>query len=519
MKRNRTDSTGARRVAALVLLLGLALLLAPQWFAQKLSLPFGGGTGLPAGLLVDESEGLPGRLAGSLRDSWTAQEGGTFQVLPAASSAESLDRLRKGTASAALVLPAPGVDTSGVSAVAAVGCEYVHLIAPADSKLASFRDLAGRKVGVGPEGGYAQSLAQAVFGFVLPFSPPELVTKHNAEVDVAFRNGEIDAMLIVSGLFDPKVEKLLGTGWYRLIPIPESEAIARYVPGLRAESLPPDLYGPDRSIPPRANGPCPTLAANVLLAVRATDASLAEALGRVVQSGEFANAARAAHRGDTPLFDVQPLALQAAVAPMAKGLVSQPTPDAALPRTVLLGAVLALLAGAFLLTRHAKATPGSPSSQLALYFDALAEATALVENATNPAELAAGLRRAAHAQREIERAWMAGGIPEGLMSQALQRCALYRLSALCKTLSPDWWDNDSGETRQEVPSTYTAPPAVAPAYAYEDPEDEPEIGPVRVVVRNTPAAPSVAAPPPEPPARPAAVPVEITVDDQQMPLF
>ena len=214
-------------------------------------------------------EGGGYHLFGASLQSYMARRG-TWRIRLESSSGsiENVQRLRDGEADLALLQGGLDMEAEGLCALAAVGREYVHLIAPADSPIVSFRDTAGRRVGVGPAGSGSEALAAAIYKFFQFAAPPELVTDHDPNLEQAFRKGEIDAAFLVRSLFTPEIEQLLATGWYRLTPIPESASVARILHGVSGEALPPGLYGPDRTLPSPEDPPFQTLAVDTLLIAR-----------------------------------------------------------------------------------------------------------------------------------------------------------------------------------------------------------------------------------------------------------
>jgi hypothetical protein len=63
------------------------------------------------------------------------------------------------------------------------------------------------------------------------------------------------------------IERMLGNGRYRLLPIRDHQALAALLPGTTAAFIPAGLYGPERRIPPE---PLPTIAVRQLLVARDT---------------------------------------------------------------------------------------------------------------------------------------------------------------------------------------------------------------------------------------------------------
>ncbi|MBI2435138.1 MAG: hypothetical protein HYV26_19955 [Candidatus Hydrogenedentes bacterium] len=207
-------------------------------------------------------------LVAALQESLPLASGLDVSVVDAGSSQDKLTLLSEGNADAALVRTGLGLEYAAVGVAAAAGQDIVHLVVPADSPLVEFRGLAGRRVGAGPPGSDADLLARRVFSYLHFAEPPQLVNDHQAELETAFLAGEIDAAFLVQPLLGPAVDRMLSTGYYRLLPVPEAEAIARVLAGVSQVSIPPNIYGPERSMPALEASPFPALAVDVLLVAR-----------------------------------------------------------------------------------------------------------------------------------------------------------------------------------------------------------------------------------------------------------
>lgn len=184
-------------------------------------------------------------------------------------TSEKLKALQEKQADLALIRTGLGLDYRGVCAAVAAGRHLVHLIVPAGSAITTFRDLAGKRLGAGPAQGDAYLLAQQVISYLHFADEPALVTDYGPGSAEAFANEQIDALLLLEPLLSPVPDELLATGYYRLVPIPEAEAIARVLPGVESDMVPAHTYGPERAIPPAEEAPFPTLSVEAVVAARA----------------------------------------------------------------------------------------------------------------------------------------------------------------------------------------------------------------------------------------------------------
>ena len=258
-------------VIALVALVFLFLVLAPD-IAARVSGEVMGRIDRRSGETIALATG--GRAGGyyakgrALAEVLERRHSYSLEVVETQGSLENIRRLRNGEVDFALIQGGLPEDMEGLQGVAALDMQFAHIIAPSDASTEGFRDLSGRRVGVGPEDGGSAVLARQIFSFFSFGAPPVLVYDHNADLEQAFLDDEIDAAFLVYSLFSPAVEKLLSTGWYKLIPLRESQAVSSYLYGVSTENIPHSLYGPDRMIPLALTGDIPTVGVKTLLVSR-----------------------------------------------------------------------------------------------------------------------------------------------------------------------------------------------------------------------------------------------------------
>lgn len=163
------------------------------------------------GMYVSVSE----QLAERLRE----QTGHAVKVLPTAGSIENRQLLVTGKAHLGL-LQASAIDIEQVAVIAPLYTEYAHVIVRKDPAITSIEDLKTKDltIMIGKEGSGNRVSALkilAVFG----------VTHENSSFsDEDYRkmesNHALDAAIVVTGLDNEALRKLLGTGGFRLLPIP-----------------------------------------------------------------------------------------------------------------------------------------------------------------------------------------------------------------------------------------------------------------------------------------------------------
>lgn len=195
------------------------------------------------------------------------------EVLVTQGSLRNLEHLRNGKADFALIQGAiredQAVNFNGLAAVATIGWQYIHILAPKDSPIKEFKDLAKKKVSVGAEGSGNAALGRLVFNYFPPSSTVQLIYTFIDNIEKDFRAGKMDALFTAYDLHAPVLESLLNTGRYRLVSIPQAKAIAYRIPGCFSTAVPHSLYGPNRNIPPPDAAPFSTLKVNTLLITRA----------------------------------------------------------------------------------------------------------------------------------------------------------------------------------------------------------------------------------------------------------
>jgi uncharacterized protein len=209
------------------------------------------------------------RLGTLIKKEMGKQQGQKVEVRVTGGSLENIQLVKNREADFALVqggLPEnETVNFKDLMAVATIGWQYVHLLVPMDSPVREFKDLAGRTLSLGS----GKSGNAALGRLILEYFPsglhirPVFTDLNRAEQD--FGTGKIDALFTVYDLQAPFLEELMDTGQYRLVPIPEAQAIAYTIPGCFAARLPHGIYGPCRDIPARTMGDFLTLKVNTLL--------------------------------------------------------------------------------------------------------------------------------------------------------------------------------------------------------------------------------------------------------------
>ena len=251
-----------------MVLLALLFFLRPEQARSLVNGIFGPSGGGTLHMATASRSGAYYQLGDALRSELLAKSGYTLELLETEGSIANLELLHQGKCDVGLIQSGLSADLSGLTALAKVDRQYTHLIVPKDSPIKTFRDLSGKRVGLGARNSGFANLGERLFSFYHFTPAPELVYDHRTNLEEAFLDGDIDAAFTVYGLFTPAIEELLDSGWYTLLPITEAAALERYIPGTFAETLPHGLYGPERDIPADGDAPFMTLAVDTLLVAR-----------------------------------------------------------------------------------------------------------------------------------------------------------------------------------------------------------------------------------------------------------
>ncbi len=189
-------------------------------------------------------------------------------------AAENQKRLRAGKADLALLQAGAG-SLDGLSALAPIYEEFVHVVARKHKRFRSVSDLRGKNVIIGAIGSGTREDALRIL------SHYRIEPKNLQPMPVNFSdlesNRALDAAIVTSGFLNPDLCKLLGSGQFDLLPILDAEALAVRYPCYTPRSIPRGLYAENPTVPGQA---IPTVAVKAFLAVgeNASNALVTEAL-------------------------------------------------------------------------------------------------------------------------------------------------------------------------------------------------------------------------------------------------
>ncbi len=187
-------------------------------------------TGRPVAIAGGDPSGVYYSYAASLAGVASDTLGGVFTVRETQGSVENLLLVGAGDAVAGFAQGDTTVDAIRaegsfeqalpIRAAARVYDEYVHVVVPAGSEVASLADLPGRVVSLGAEGSGVQVIAHRV----LAAAGVSLDQVHDTSLGLeesiaAMQQGEIEAFFWVGGLPTPGIERLQASLPIRLLSI------------------------------------------------------------------------------------------------------------------------------------------------------------------------------------------------------------------------------------------------------------------------------------------------------------
>jgi len=393
-------------VVGLLILLSTAylvlLLIAPQRL-QQLGSGLRTGTGRSFSIASAGESGYYHLLANLLAEEI---KGETVRVRPSQGTQENLELLANGEVNFALVQGALDPEkTKGLTAVAAISWQYVHLIVPKDSSVSALHDLGGKTVSVGPARSGNATLGKRIFQFFRPRNDTTLIATDLKNIEADFAQGTMDAIFLVYDFHAPLAERLLATGAYRLVPIAEAEAAAYPLPGCFPAIIPKGTYGPERELPQQAN--FPSLKVKTLLVTHAhTNRYMVQQVLQVIYSARYIKRARLANLNEGFGRNVVELPLH----PAAARFYQRHDPissDRFEIGSSLMAALLFLASvSGFLARRSKKRNLNRLRKAIVPYFEELLGYSERLAASEDVDELRTLLNQMMHTQRTAEKEWL-----------------------------------------------------------------------------------------------------------------
>lgn len=196
-------------------------------------------------------------------------EGVSFTAIESPGGMASIEALERGEVELALL--SNHVRGAGsIQLVAPLYQETLHVVARRSAAIEGPSDLAGKRVGVGPDGSGTESIAESVLDhFGLSADTMQRKNLGLGEAVAELEAGTLDAAFIVGGMRTPAVDGLLARGDMHLVSLGDPDKVGSALDGIRldapylsAAAIPEQAYGEE---PPQPVG---TIAVHALLVTR-----------------------------------------------------------------------------------------------------------------------------------------------------------------------------------------------------------------------------------------------------------
>ena len=389
-----------------IALIALLILLTPRHARQAAELvrmPLDGRYRAPALVAMPEADGHILAAMASQPVRWLPTE---WEPVRATGSAAGVELVLAGEAGYALVRSHHQHDLVTANRL---GEEHLHVVVANDAPMTTFADLSGTRVGIGPAFSDTAMLSDwLVFGFRMN-PPAETLAMPLIPMLNALDDGELSAALVLAPLHDPVMAELLADGEYRLLPIPQHEALSRSLPGVHASTIPAGSYGPNRSIPSLEMGDLPTISVDVLLAASPTAPYWQVwSLVRATHAPEFARAAPW-HSASAPIGLLESnLPLHAATRDYLRR--TEPEPAGRIERIGFVIAAMILLAAtaAALRSRSHARLSAERRAAVVPYFESVEKLRHAMERAREAGDLRTVQNGLAQIQQQAEDEWLEG---------------------------------------------------------------------------------------------------------------
>jgi len=129
------------------------------------------------------------------------------------------------------------LNNNTVLPISTAGEKAIYIIAPKNYGITEFQLLADKKVGFFGDVSLGKYVIERLTHFYSFDLPPELITTRIYDIDKAFSNGEIEALVWSEGIYSTSIRKFLDKSWYQIVPISQSEEFVKTVPGLYTQTI------------------------------------------------------------------------------------------------------------------------------------------------------------------------------------------------------------------------------------------------------------------------------------------
>jgi TRAP-type uncharacterized transport system substrate-binding protein len=267
-QRTTNLSAVTRRFLGAGALLLLVVSLVVWWFGRDR---------LPARIRIatGAAGGLYHRFGELLAPHLERRTGHPVEVLTTDGSNENQRRLREGSAELAL-LQEELADSAAIGILAPLYYDIVHVVVRREVELDeiehfAIEELVDAHIAIGLRESGMRRTAEVVLRHYR-IDPPVGEAHHFTDLET---QRDLDAAIVTTGLLNPDLGRLLGSGNYLLLPIPDAEALARRSPFLDVVQIPRGFYREQPAVPSHALSSIAT--ASLLCAAREASGALVQA--------------------------------------------------------------------------------------------------------------------------------------------------------------------------------------------------------------------------------------------------
>ena len=233
-------------------------------FVTSLTAWFIGRDRLPRSIRIATGDegGLYHKIGNDIEPFLTIKTGRPVIVTSTPGSRENYTRLNKKQAELGIV-QAGSVPVENLAIVTPLFPEFLFVIVRRESKITTIRQLAGRKIALGPTGsGTRQSALHVLEHFDIAAS--DLGSNEDYFMNL-LDDPSLDGALVTTGIENPDLAKLMSSNNFDFLPILNATAIEMEHPFLRKVEIPRGLYGETEPLPADA---IPTIATTAYLVCR-----------------------------------------------------------------------------------------------------------------------------------------------------------------------------------------------------------------------------------------------------------
>lgn len=191
-------------------------------------------------LMTGEAGGLYYQVGEILSQIWKEETGATLEVLPSSGTLANQTALSQNETDIA-ILQGGAVSLEGLSIIAPLYPELVHVIVRKTSEIRTIGDLKGKSINIGAAHSGMQDSAMKILRYH-GIEEGQFEARRSYFLEI-LNDASIEAAIVTAGMMNPDLKQLLNTGNFRLIPIEYAEAIAMQSPFFRQMVIPKALYG------------------------------------------------------------------------------------------------------------------------------------------------------------------------------------------------------------------------------------------------------------------------------------